>query len=210
MPLNLPNVLTWLRILAIPVLVLLFYLPEGLLSPHVLNLSAAAVFGLAAITDWLDGYLARTLNQTSRFGAFLDPVADKLMVAAALIVLLAVGRVEAFIALIIIGREIAISALREWMAGVGQGSSVAVALVGKIKTASQMLAILLLLYGEPVGPFPTLSVGTWLIYVAALLTVLSMVYYMVQAVRSGNARHAPVLVDKGRRFGKISILDERE
>ena len=186
MPLNLPNLLTWLRIVLIPVFVFLFYLPHGWLDAHLLNLSAAAIFGVAAVTDWLDGYLARALNQTSSFGAFLDPVADKLMVAAALIVLLQLGRVDAFIALIIIGREIAISALREWMAGAGQGKSVAVAFIGKIKTASQMIAILLLLYFEPFLELPIYRIGTWLIYIAAVLTIVSMVYYMGQAARSEN------------------------
>ncbi|MEJ5210726.1 MAG: CDP-diacylglycerol--glycerol-3-phosphate 3-phosphatidyltransferase [Burkholderiales bacterium] len=187
MPLNLPNLLTWLRILLIPVFVLLFYLPAGWLDSHLLNLSAAAIFAAAAVTDWLDGYLARALNQTSPFGAFLDPVADKLMVAAALIVLLELQRVQGFIALIIIGREIAISALREWMAGAGQGKNVAVALIGKIKTASQMVAILLLLYHEPVAGLPVNEIGTWLIYLAAVLTIASMVYYLVQALRPANA-----------------------
>lgn len=187
MPLNLPNLLTWLRILLIPVFVLLFYLPAGWLDSHLLNLSAAVIFAAAAVTDWLDGYLARALNQTSPFGAFLDPVADKLMVAAALIVLLELQRVQGFIALIIIGREIAISALREWMAGAGQGKNVAVALIGKIKTASQMVAILLLLYHEPVAGLPVGEIGTWLIYLAAVLTIASMVYYLVQALRPANA-----------------------
>lgn len=188
MPLNLPNLLTWLRILLIPVFVFLFYLPHGWLTAHMLNLSAAAIFGAAAVTDWLDGYLARALNQTSHFGAFLDPVADKLMVAAALIVLLQLGRVDAFVTLIIIGREIAISALREWMAGAGQGKSVAVAFIGKIKTASQMIAILLLLYYEPLAGLPIRALGTWLIYIAAALTIISMIYYMMQAARSENMR----------------------
>jgi cardiolipin synthase (CMP-forming) len=140
------------------------------------------IFTAAAVTDWLDGWLARKLNQTSAFGAFLDPVADKLMVAAALIILVKLGRVDAIIALIIIGREIAISALREWMAGMGAAKSVAVSFVGKIKTASQMLAIPLLLYHDPLGAFDTLRVGTWLIYLAALLTLLSMAYYLKVAL----------------------------
>jgi cardiolipin synthase len=188
MPFNVPNLLTWLRIVLIPVFVALYYLPDGWLDARAVNVFAAGIFAIAAVTDWLDGYLARALNQTSAFGAFLDPVADKLMVAAALIILLKVGRVDAFIALVIIGREIAISALREWMAGGGQGKSVAVAFVGKIKTASQMVAILLLLYFEPVGAFPTNVVGTWLIYVAALLTITSMVYYIVHAARAETVR----------------------
>ena len=148
------------------------------------NTSAAGIFLLAAITDWLDGYLARKLKQTSAFGAFLDPVADKLMVAAALILLLQLGRVDAIVALVIIGREIAISALREWMAGGAQSKNVAVALIGKIKTASQMIAILLLLYHEPLGVLNIQRIGSWLIHIAALLTVASMVYYIAQAFYS--------------------------
>lgn len=175
---NIPNSLTWLRILLIPVFVGLFYMPEHLLDAHSRNLIAAAVFALASVTDWLDGYLARRLNQTSAFGAFLDPVADKLMVTAALIVLVEFARVDAVIALIIIGREIAISALREWMAGIGSRSSVAVAAIGKIKTALQMVAILFLLYFDPVGAFNVFFAGTALIYIAAFLTLLSMVYYL--------------------------------
>lgn len=175
---NIPNSLTLLRILLIPVFVGLFYLPEPVLDAHGRNLIAAAVFALASITDWLDGYLARRLNQTSAFGAFLDPVADKLMVAAALIVLVEFSRVDAIIALIIIGREIAISALREWMAGIGSRSSVAVAAIGKIKTALQMVAILFLLYFDPVGAFNVHLAGTVLIYIAAFLTLLSMAYYL--------------------------------
>ncbi|MDP1996129.1 MAG: CDP-diacylglycerol--glycerol-3-phosphate 3-phosphatidyltransferase, partial [Gallionella sp.] len=120
MPLNIPNLLTWLRILLIPVFVVVFYLSDTTLAPHLKNLISTSVFLLAAITDWLDGYLARKLDQFSAFGAFLDPVADKLMVAAALIVLVKLGRADAIIAFIIIGREIAISDLREWMAQLGE------------------------------------------------------------------------------------------
>ena len=184
MPFNLPNALTWLRILLIPVFLLFYYLPDAWMERQSVNLAAAAIFGLAAITDWLDGYLARKLNQMSAFGAFLDPVADKLMVAAALILLLQLGRVDAIVALIIIGREIAISALREWMAGAGRGKNVAVSLIGKIKTASQMIAILLLLYYEPISGISTQQIGTWLIWLAALMTVVSMIYYVVQAYKS--------------------------
>jgi len=142
---------------------------------------------VAAFTDWLDGYLARKLNQTSSFGAFLDPVADKLMVAAALIVLVEFERVGAVVALIIIGREIAISALREWMAGEGQRSSVGVAMIGKVKTAVQMVAILFLLYWDSieianVGTFPTKLFGQVLIVIAAFLTLLSMAYYLRAAM----------------------------
>ena len=184
MPFNLPNALTWMRILLIPVFVLFYYLPDDWMARQTVNLAAAAIFGLAAITDWLDGYLARKLNQMSAFGAFLDPVADKLMVAAALILLLQLGRVDAIVALIIIGREIAISALREWMAGAGRSKNVAVSFVGKVKTASQMISILLLLYYEPVAGFNTQLIGTWLIYLAALMTVASMIYYIIHAYKS--------------------------
>jgi CDP-diacylglycerol---glycerol-3-phosphate 3-phosphatidyltransferase len=191
MPLNVPNVLTWLRILAIPLLVAVFYVPDTWLSPHERNVVAAVLFGAAAVTDWLDGYLARRLNQTSAFGAFLDPVADKLMVAAALIVLLQLNRVDPIVAIIIIGREIAISALREWMAKVGQAKSVAVNFLGRIKTASQLVAIPLLLYYDRIGGwFDPFRVGTWLIYLAAALTLVSMLYYLKLA--------APHAFGKGR------------
>lgn len=183
---NVPNILTVLRIALIPVFVGIFYLPhnlfaQGLQPTHTLNLIAASVFALASFTDWLDGYWARRYNQTSGFGAFLDPVADKLMVAAALIVLVEFDRVGAVVSLIIIGREIAISALREWMASIGKSSNVAVAMIGKIKTAAQMLAILLLLYFDPIGGFNTALVGTILIYIAAILTLVSMAYYLKAA-----------------------------
>ncbi|AKH38410.1 MULTISPECIES: CDP-diacylglycerol--glycerol-3-phosphate 3-phosphatidyltransferase [Nitrosomonas] len=183
MPMNLPNLLTWLRILAIPIFVGIFYLPPSWLSPLGQNLVATIIFSGAAITDWLDGYLARTLNQTSAFGAFLDPVADKLMVAAALIVLVHLERLDAPIALIIIGREITVSALREWMAQIGKAKSVAVSFLGKIKTASQMMAIPLLLYHDTIeGYFNPQIVGTWLIYLAAILTLWSMIYYLKAAI----------------------------
>ncbi len=178
---NAPNILTWLRIAMIPLFVGMFYLPEGTITAAQRDLYAALLFALAAATDWLDGYLARSLGQTSSFGAFLDPVADKLMVAAALIVLVEFGRVGAVIALIIIGREIAISALREWMAGVGSRGSVAVAMIGKVKTATQMTAILLLLYARPFAFVDTVQLGTLLIYVAAFLTLWSMAYYLKAA-----------------------------
>ncbi len=178
---NIPNSLTVLRIFLIPVFVGIFYLPASVIEPHWINFSATLVFALAAITDWLDGYLARRLNQTSAFGAFLDPVADKLMVAAALIVLVELGRTGAITALIIIGREIAISALREWMAGTGDKGSVAVAMIGKIKTALQMIAILFLLYFDPVANINIYLIGKVLILVAAFLTLLSMAYYLKAA-----------------------------
>ena len=183
MPYNLPNLLTWLRILAIPLFVGIFYFPHSWLSPANQNLVATLIFAGAAITDWLDGYLARVLDQTSAFGAFLDPVADKLMVSAALIVLVYLGRLDAPIALIIIGREITVSALREWMAQIGQSKSIAVSFLGKIKTTSQMIAIPLLLYHENIGEhFNPQEIGTWLIYIAAVLTLWSMFYYLKAAI----------------------------
>ncbi len=182
MPLNVPNLLTWLRILTIPLVIGVFYVPGVWLSSWHQNLIATSLFIAAAITDWLDGYLARRLNQMSAFGAFLDPVADKLMIAAALIVLVWLQRVDAIIAVVIIGREIAVSALREWMAKIGQSKSVAVNFLGKIKTISQMIAVPLLLYNEPIGVLSPQRVGTWLIYLAAILTLVSMFYYLKLAV----------------------------
>ena len=181
MPLNIPNLITWLRILLIPVFVAVFYLSDHTLSPYLKNLCAAAVFLLASITDWLDGYLARKLDQYSAFGAFLDPVADKLMVAAALIVLVRLGRADAIIAFIIIGREITISALREWMAKLGESRSVAVSMLGKIKTTFQMIAIIMLLYHERLLGINIHLVGSWLLDLAALLTLWSMGYYLMLA-----------------------------
>jgi len=183
MHLNIPNLLTILRIALIPVFVGIFYLPHnlfalGLHPSHTLNIAAASVFALASFTDWLDGYWARKFNQTSTFGAFLDPVADKLIVVAALIVLVEFQRVGAIVSLIIIGREIVISALREWMANIGQRGSVAVAMIGKVKTAVQMVAIVLLLYYDNVGAFQTRQVGAVLIVIAAILTLVSMAYYL--------------------------------
>lgn len=180
---SLPNLLTWMRILAIPLFVGIFYLPSTVLSPENQNLIATVIFASAAVTDWLDGYLARILNQMSAFGAFLDPVADKLMVASALIVLVYLDRLDAPIALIIIGREITVSALREWMAKIGKSKSVAVSFLGKIKTASQMIAIPLLLYHDNIGEnFNSYLIGTWLIYLAAVLTLWSMAYYIKAAI----------------------------
>jgi len=181
MALNIPNLLTWLRILLIPVFVTVYYLADSTLDPHLKNLIATSVFLLASVTDWLDGYLARKWNQTSAFGAFLDPVADKLMVAAALILLVKLGRADAVIAFIIIGREITISALREWMAKIGSSKSVAVSMLGKIKTTFQMLAITLLLYHEKWSGMDTQMIGSWLLYMAALLTLWSMGYYLMLA-----------------------------
>ena len=187
MPLNIPNLVTLSRIILIPLLIGIFYLPS--LSPETQNITATAVFIFAGITDWLDGYLARRLNQMSAFGAFLDPVADKLIVAGALVVLLQLGRVDALVGLIIIGREIAISALREWMAKMGQSASVAVAFIGKLKTVAQMVAIPLLLFHERLfGRLDCQWLGTILINVAAVLTVISMLYYLRKALPYASVR----------------------
>jgi len=181
--LNIPNLVTLSRIILIPLLIGIFYLPEGTLSREHQNIIATAIFILAGITDWLDGYLARKLNQMSAFGAFLDPVADKLIVVGALVVLLYLGRVDMLVALIIIGREIAVSALREWMANLGQAKSVAVAFIGKLKTVSQMIAIPLLLYHDRLfGLVDCQWLGTLLINIAAVLTVVSMLYYLRKAL----------------------------
>jgi cardiolipin synthase len=181
MPLNIPNLLTWLRILLIPVFVSVFYLSDNSLSPHLKNVISTSVFFLAAFTDWLDGYLARKLDQFSAFGAFLDPVADKLMVAAALIVLVKLGRADAIIAFIIIGREITISALREWMAQLGESKSVAVSMIGKLKTTFQMIALLLLLFHDTLLGIDCQVIGSLLLYLAAMLTLWSMGYYLMLA-----------------------------
>src|SRR6188472_3228385 len=167
MPLNLPNLLTWLRIVLIPLFVGIFYFEKSWVSIPNQNLVATVIFTGAAITDWLDGWLARRWNQTSAFGAFLDPVADKLMVAAALIVLTEFGRIYAIVALIIIGREITISALREWMAQIGQSKSVTVNMAGKVKTVAQLVAIPFLLFDDVLlGLFHTRPIGHILIGIA--------------------------------------------
>jgi cardiolipin synthase len=182
MPFNFPILLTWLRVALIPLVVGVFYLPDTVLSPFEKNLAATLIFIVAALTDWLDGFLARRWDQTSAFGAFLDPVADKLMVAGALLVLVQWNRVNAAIAFIIIGREITISALREWMAQIGASKSVAVSSLGKIKTAAQMVAIpMLLFYGDLFGVIDTILWGQVLLLVASVLTVWSMFYYLQKA-----------------------------
>lgn len=181
MPFNFPIALTWLRIIVIPLFLLLYFLPESWLSETTRDLSAAIIFIVAAITDWLDGWLARRLQQTSAFGAFLDPVADKLMVTAALLILLSLHRIDPVVAFIIIGREITISALREWMAKLGASSSVAVHRLGKFKTAAQMVAIPCLLFGTALKELPLLTIGSVLIVVAAILTLWSMFYYLKRA-----------------------------
>ena len=178
MPLNIPNLLTWARIVLIPVVIGVYYVP---LPPHEQNLIATIAFVVAAVTDWFDGWLARKLGQTSAFGAFLDPVADKLMVAAALVVLVQLDRSNAVVAFIIIGREIAISALREWMAKIGAAKSVAVSFVGKLKTTAQMIAIPMLFYHDPLFGLPIADMGGWLIWLAAALTLWSMGYYLSRA-----------------------------
>ena len=182
-PLNTPNLITLSRIVTIPFIVGVFYFPDDLVSFTAKNITATAIFIFAAVTDWLDGYLARKLNQMSAFGAFLDPVADKLFVVGALVILLFLGRVDPLVALIIIGREIAISALREWMAQVGQAKSVAVAFIGKLKTVVQMVAIPMLLYSDFLFDLVDCQwLGTILINVAAVLTVASMLYYLRKAL----------------------------
>lgn len=179
MPWNIPILLTWLRILLIPIFTALFYLPQTYISQTNINIAAAVIFALAGITDWLDGFLARYWKQTSDFGAFLDPVADKLMVSVSLILLVKLDRTLAIYAMIIIGREITISALREWMAQMGKRNSVAVAYIGKLKTAAQMAAIFALLLNFP--DFYGINfnqAGNLLMFIASVLTIWSMFYYL--------------------------------
>ena len=180
MPVNIPIILTWARVIAIPLLVAIYYAPFNNYGA-VRDVLATILFVIAAVTDWFDGYLARKWNQTSSFGAFLDPVADKLLVAACLIVLVHDQRVHGLIALIIIGREITISALREWMASIGARTAVAVNQLGKWKTAVQMVALPMLLFNGIFLGIDTRLVGTWLIYIAAALTVISMAVYLKAA-----------------------------
>ena len=181
MPFNIPILLTWLRVALIPLVVGLYYLPTDWMTLSERNLAATAVFIIAAITDWFDGFLARRWNETSAFGAFLDPVADKLMVAGALLVLVQLDRVNAIIAFIIIGREITISALREWMAQIGATRSVAVSSLGKVKTAAQMTAIPMLLFHDRLFGIDIHFWGEYLLWVAGVLTVWSMFYYLRRA-----------------------------
>ena len=184
--LTIPTLLTWARIASIPLIIGVYYLGWDMATK---NLVATTLFVLFSVTDWLDGWLARRLHQTSAFGAFLDPVADKLLICASLLVLLGQGRVDPLIALIIIGREIAISALREWMAHIGASRSVAVHMLGKLKTVAQMVAIPFLLYdGRLLGYIDTRLWGTWLLVVAAVLTVWSMVYYLRKAIPEIRAK----------------------
>jgi len=182
MPFNIPILLTWLRMALIPLMVGVFFLPGHWLTPYEQSVAATVIFVIAAVTDWFDGYLARRWNETTSFGAFLDPVADKLIVAGALLLLVQLGRTNSVIAFIIVGREIAITALREWMAQMGASKSVAVSSIGKIKTAAQMVAIPMLLYAYPLfGVIDTLFVGQRLLDLAAVLTLWSMFYYLRKA-----------------------------
>ena len=184
---TIPTLMTWTRIVAIPLIVGVYYWPG--LTPQASNEIATVMFVLFAVTDWLDGYLARKLNQTSAFGAFLDPVADKFLVCASLLILVHMNRVHVLVALIIIGREIAISSLREWMAQIGASKSVAVHMIGKVKTTVQMVAIPFLLFdGMLLGLIDTRIWGEVLIWAAAVLTIWSMVYYMQKALPEIRAR----------------------
>lgn len=178
---NIPIALTWMRIAMIPLVVALYYLPTDWMGVPLRDTIGAVAFVFAALTDWLDGWLARRWNQTTSFGAFLDPVADKLMVCAALLILLDLSRVDSFVVLIIIGREITITALREWMATIGARGSVAVHWLGKFKTAAQMSAIPCLMFGQSLYGINLYIVGQVLIYVAAVLTIWSMCYYLYKA-----------------------------
>jgi cardiolipin synthase len=181
MPFNIPILLTWLRVAMIPMVVGVFFLPDGWLTMEESGMISSAIFVIAAITDWFDGFLARRWNEVSAFGAFLDPVADKLLVAGVLLLLLQLDRTNFVIAFIIIGREITISALREWMAQIGASKSVAVSSIGKIKTAAQMVAIPMLLYGQAIGSLDILWLGQHLLEIAAILTIWSMLYYLQKA-----------------------------
>jgi CDP-diacylglycerol--glycerol-3-phosphate 3-phosphatidyltransferase len=184
--LTVPTLLTWARILAIPLIMGAYFLPIDAASR---NMLATVLFVFFALTDWLDGWLARRLNQTSAFGAFLDPVADKLLVCASLLILVHLQRADVFVALVIIGREIAISALREWMAQIGASRSVAVHMLGKLKTVSQMVAIPFLLFdGLLFGIIDTHAWGSWLMLAAAVLTVWSMAYYLRKAIPEIRAK----------------------
>ena len=177
--LNIPNALTYMRIALIPLIVVIYYLPWIWAGPV-----SAVLFALAGLTDWLDGYLARALKQESRFGAFLDPVADKLMVAAVLVMVTQQSHSVwlAIAAIVIIGREIAISALREWMAEIGQRAKVAVSYIGKVKTTAQMIALGFLLYEQPLWGIPVYEIGLVALFIAAALTLWSMINYLRAAL----------------------------
>ncbi|MGI9265872.1 MAG: CDP-diacylglycerol--glycerol-3-phosphate 3-phosphatidyltransferase [Gammaproteobacteria bacterium] len=179
--LNIPNSLTWFRIACIPLVVIVYYLPVDWGQP-----AAAWIFGVAAVTDGIDGYLARKLNQTSRFGAFLDPVADKVIVAVALLMVTHTDPrfIVLLVSAIIIGREITISALREWMAGIGASHKVAVINVAKYKTIAQMFGVAFMMHGKGnllFGIIPIYEFGLWLLVFAAALTLWSMIWYLKEA-----------------------------
>lgn len=178
--LTIPTLLTWSRIVAIPLIIAIYYVFPA--SWDCRDFIAAGLFVIVAVTDWFDGYLARKLNQTSAFGAFLDPVADKFLVCASLLILLDLHRIDAFVAFIIIGRELAITALREWMAQMGASTSVAVHILGKAKTMVQMIAIPFLLLYHQIWMIDTALWGRILIYAAAVLTIWSMIYYLRKAI----------------------------
>lgn len=187
MPLTIPTILTIFRIALIPVLVLVFYLDYSWS-----NIAATAIFALGALTDWADGYIARRFSMASSFGAFLDPVADKLAVTTALLLIVQQHHTIpiTLISIVIIGREIMISALREWMAQVGRYTAVRVATVGKLKTIAQMVALGMMLYREPLGPLPVFLIGETLLFVAAVLTLWSGFSYL-QAARIAIRSDSP-------------------
>ena len=192
MKFNLPNALTWFRVIAIPLVVLVFYGPELFgWQESWARPAAGLLFGLAGITDYFDGYLARRLNLTSSFGAFLDPVADKLIVSTALVLLVQADPqiTLALVAAIIIGREITVSALREWMSQIGARAHVAVSIFGKWKTTLQIIGISFMLYRERLFGLPTYRIGEWLVYVAAALTLWSMIDYLRAAWPAMRDRH---------------------
>lgn len=179
--LNIPMVLTWTRIAFIPLLVAVFYLPQAWIEPHLRNVIATVVFAIAGVTDALDGYIARRLNMMTMKGAFLDAVADKLFVCTAIVMLMSLGRIEAMVALIVICREIAVTALREWMAKIKMDRFVKVNSWGKVKTIVQMVAIGFLTYHDPCMGLPVHLIGTVLIYIACALTLYSMIVYLTAA-----------------------------
>ena len=181
LPVNVPMILTWSRIVMIPLIVGIFYVPDALLSPFWKNFWACALFVAAAVTDAFDGYLARRYNMESAIGAFLDTSADKLMVCAAVIVLTSLHRLDLLVALIIVGREITVTALREWMAKVGAANRLRVNWYGKIKTIAQMTAIPMLLFYDTLLGIDFAVLGTVLIWVAAILTLYSMYVYVTLA-----------------------------
>lgn len=178
---NIPMALTWTRIAFIPLLVVVYLLPEGWLDSHICNITATVIFVIAALTDALDGFIARRYNMMSLKGAFLDAVADKLIVCTAIVLLLSLGRVAMLVAVIVVGREIAVTALREWMAKIKADRFVRVNAYGKVKTILQMTAIGFLLYFDPIDGISTSLIGTVLIYVACALTLYSMFVYLTAA-----------------------------